>query len=71
MAPDKIDESFLFNPHIIWDPGPEVYRMLGELSGDARAQALQAVLEAQAQIHEAKSAAYRKIGAAIGGIKSR
>jgi hypothetical protein len=65
-----IDPAFVFprspyGPPIWPDPGPEIYQMLGELASDVKVQALQAVLEAQADVLEARSAAFRKLASRL------
>jgi hypothetical protein len=58
---EALNRLFWWNPHVIPDPGPEVFAILNELPQERQAEVVAAVNEARAQIESAKSAAYQKI----------
>jgi hypothetical protein len=59
-----------FNPHIIQDPGPEVYRMLAELPAERQRPIVAAINAARGELEAARAKGYSQIGAALAGAAS-
>jgi hypothetical protein len=67
---DDIPPWLRFNPHIIFDPGPEVYKMLAEMPVEHQRPIVAAINAARGELDAARAKGYAQIGAALAGASA-
>ncbi|SEC31349.1 hypothetical protein SAMN05519104_1141 [Rhizobiales bacterium GAS188] len=54
-----------YNPHIHWDPGPEVYKYFAELPPERQGPIISAINTARGELEATRAKGYAQIGAAL------
>ena len=67
---DDLPPWLRFNPHIIFDPGPEVYKMVAELPVERQAPIVAAINAARGEVESARAKGYAQIGVALANVAS-